>query len=123
MTEHRSRPGPAAATGLTLPVAAAVAAFVVLAWLPLLLALGAGEEPGGWHEEAGIALGLVGVWLAAVHAWAEDESEDLGPTMAALDRALDRAEQIARTFRLLPGGAPEAAPDPAPEPGAPAGEA
>lgn len=63
MTEHRSRPGPAAATGLTLPVAAAVAAFVVLAWLPLLLALGAGEEPGGWHEEAGIALGLVGLSL------------------------------------------------------------
>lgn len=49
------------------------------------------------------ALGLAGVWLAAVRAWAEDGSEDLGPTMAALDRALDSAEQLARTARLLPG--------------------
>ncbi|MGK7865569.1 ferredoxin reductase family protein [Falsiroseomonas sp. E2-1-a4] len=34
-----------------------------MASLPLLLALGAAEEPGGWHEEAGIALGLVGLSL------------------------------------------------------------
>jgi hypothetical protein len=27
--------------------------------------------------------------------------------MAALDRALDRAEQVARTLRLLPDAAPE----------------
>jgi ubiquinone biosynthesis protein COQ9 len=85
--------------------------------------LDAAELDGNGCRRRAIALGLVGVWLAAVRAWAEDESEDLGPTMAALDRALDRAEQIARTFRLLPAQAPEAAPDLAPEPGAPAGEA
>ncbi|MBR0679489.1 solute-binding protein [Roseomonas eburnea] len=38
-------------------------AFVLLAWQPLLLALGAAAEPGGWHEKAGIALGLVGLSL------------------------------------------------------------
>lgn len=58
-----------------------------------------GEE--GCRRRA-IGLGLVGVWLAAVRAWAEDGSEDLGPTMAALDRALDRAEQAARSFGILP---------------------
>ncbi len=49
-----------------------------------------------------LAVGLAGVWLAAVRAWAEDDSEDLGSTMAVLDRAIDRAEQVARTLRLLP---------------------
>ena len=49
-----------------------------------------------------LALGLAGVWLGTLRAWAEDESEDLGHSMAALDRLLDRAGQIARTFRLLP---------------------
>lgn len=58
-----SRPAQPAATGLTLSVTVAVLGSVLLAWLPLLLALGAAEEPGGWHEEAGIALGLVGLSL------------------------------------------------------------
>jgi ubiquinone biosynthesis protein COQ9 len=44
--------------------------------------------------------GLTGVWLATVRAWTQDDSPDLGATMAALDRALDRAEQVARTLRL-----------------------
>ncbi len=70
--------------------------------------LDAAEIEGNGGQRRIIALGLVGVWLATVRAWAEDESEDLGTTMAALDRALDRAEQIARTLRLLPAGAPEA---------------
>ncbi len=63
MPHHGSRPAPAIETGLTLSVAAALLGFVLLAWLPLLLALAAAEEPGGWHEEAGIALGLVGLSL------------------------------------------------------------
>ncbi|MBX9700953.1 MAG: TetR family transcriptional regulator [Acetobacteraceae bacterium] len=46
------------------------------------------------------AKGLTAVWLAVVRAWARDDTADLGPTMAALDRALDRAEQVARTLRL-----------------------
>ena len=64
--------------------------------------LDAAEIGGTGGRRRALALGLVGVWLAAVRAWAEDESEDLGTTMAALDRALDRAEQIARSIRLLP---------------------
>ncbi len=44
--------------------------------------------------------GLTGVWLATVRAWTKDASADLGATMAALDRALDRAEQVARSLRV-----------------------
>jgi ubiquinone biosynthesis protein COQ9 len=57
------------------------------------------------------AQGLAAAWLYTVRAWARDTTEDLGPTMAALDRALDRAEQAARTIglgpadRTLPGSA------------------
>ncbi|TCZ59924.1 TetR family transcriptional regulator [Roseicella aquatilis] len=47
--------------------------------------------------------GLVGVWLATMRAWVQDDSADLGHTMAALDRALDRAEQVARSLRLDAG--------------------
>jgi ubiquinone biosynthesis protein COQ9 len=47
--------------------------------------------------------GTTAVWLATVRAWVDDDSVDLGPTMAALDRALDRAEQVARSLRLDPG--------------------
>ncbi|MBR0648075.1 helix-turn-helix transcriptional regulator [Roseomonas terrae] len=57
-----------------------------------------------------LALGLVGVWIGTVRAWIEDESEDLGHTMAALDRLLDRAGQIGRTLRLLPDEAPSPTP-------------
>jgi AcrR family transcriptional regulator len=64
--------------------------------------LDAAEIEGDGCRRRALALGLVGVWLSTVRAWAEDESEDLGTTMAALDRALDRAEQVARTLRLLP---------------------
>jgi AcrR family transcriptional regulator len=49
------------------------------------------------------AAGLSVVWIRAVHVWAKDTSEELGPTMAALDRALERAEQAARSFRLAGG--------------------
>jgi hypothetical protein len=37
--------------------------------------------------------GMLAVWLYTVHAWQKDEGEDLSATMAALDRALDRAAQ------------------------------
>ncbi|WP_198371150.1 TetR family transcriptional regulator [Roseomonas rosulenta] len=79
--------------------------------------LDAAEIEGSGGRRRAISLGLVGVWLATVRAWAEDESEDLGSTMAALDRALDRAEQIARTLRLLPvaEALPEADPDLSPD--------
>lgn len=77
--------------------------------------LDAAEIGGEGCARRAMALGLVGVWLAAVRAWAEDESEDLGHTMAALDRALDRAEQIARTIGVTPregtGSGTEPTPD------------
>jgi ubiquinone biosynthesis protein COQ9 len=59
-----------------------------------------------------LALGLAGVWLATIRAWARDESPDMGATMAALDSALDRAERIARPLGLLRG---DATPAPAAE--------
>ncbi len=49
------------------------------------------------------AAGLTGVWFMTIRAWEGDASQDMGPTMAALDRALDRAEQTARSLRLEPG--------------------
>ncbi|UPY37415.1 TetR family transcriptional regulator [Sediminicoccus sp. KRV36] len=48
------------------------------------------------------AQGLGAVWLAALRAWEKDESEDLSATMAALDRALDQADRVARWLRWAP---------------------
>jgi hypothetical protein len=56
------------------------------------------------------AAGLTAVWIRAVNVWSKDTSEELGPTMAALDRALERAEQTARSFGLADG---DLAPPPA----------
>lgn len=39
--------------------------------------------------------GLMAVWLWAMRAWERDDTEDLTGTMAALDTALERAEQAA----------------------------
>lgn len=41
--------------------------------------------------------GLIGVYLYALKAWKDDESTDLSKTMAALDKALDIAEQTANS--------------------------
>ena len=94
---------------------------------PILMASMAWTLEGAGVSTAGIrgalrVQGLAGVWLSAARAWEGDESVDLGPTMAALDRALDRAERVARTLRLteaetLPldemgGGAPGGTIDP-----------
>jgi AcrR family transcriptional regulator len=58
----------------------------------------AGISSGGF---AGIirAKGLTAVYLTALRAWLRDESEDKAKTMAALDRALGRAEFFAGGFR------------------------
>ncbi len=66
-----------------------------MAWM-----LEAAELPTGGPLGFLRAKGLVGLWLATIRAWVKDDSEDLGPTMAALDRVLDRADQIARSLRL-----------------------
>jgi ubiquinone biosynthesis protein COQ9 len=42
------------------------------------------------------AQGLLAVWLWSVRAWREDDSADLAATMTAVDKALDRAGQLAR---------------------------
>ncbi len=42
------------------------------------------------------AQGLLGVWLWSVRAWREDESADLSATMTAVDKALNRAAELAR---------------------------
>ena len=39
--------------------------------------------------------GLLAVWMAVTRTFVDDESEDLSSTMAAMDRALDKAEQAA----------------------------
>ncbi|MFC0387064.1 hypothetical protein [Muricoccus vinaceus] len=82
---------------------------------PILMASMAWTLEGAGISTAGIAgalrvQGLAGVWVATARAWENDESVDLGPTMAALDRALDRAESIARTLRLTDEEAMEPAP-------------
>jgi ubiquinone biosynthesis protein COQ9 len=62
----------------------------------------AGISAGGL---AGIirAKGLTAVYLTALGAWLKDDSEDKARTMAALDKALGRAEFFAGGFRR-PGG-------------------
>ena len=83
----------------------------------------------GWMlEAAGIAAagpfgrlrakGLLAVWLWTLRAWRGDGSEDLAPTMAALDRALAQAGQAAQLAARPPTGRP-APPEPA-EPATPA---
>jgi hypothetical protein len=49
--------------------------------------------------------GLFSVWLYGVRAWAKDDSQDLAHTMAAVDKALDKAEALASRF-LSPSPAP-----------------
>ncbi|MBB5372070.1 TetR family transcriptional regulator [Acidocella aromatica] len=46
--------------------------------------------------------GLLAVWAYGVRAWADDESEDLTATMAAVDKALARAESIVNRFSPKP---------------------
>jgi len=67
------------------------------------------------------AKGLLAVWLWTLRAWQRDASDDLAPTMAALDQALARAEQVAGWLgaRQAARPAPEApetpeSPEPAP---------
>ncbi|MFL1463522.1 TetR family transcriptional regulator [Roseococcus sp. DSY-14] len=72
----------------------------------------AGLEASGPKGLARIQ-GLTLVWLSAVRAWQEDDSTDLSATMAALDKALDRAEKAARWLRL---DGPEAEAPPVAEP-------
>lgn len=46
--------------------------------------------------------GMLGVWLAVLRAWRDDESPDLGHTMAEADKALTRAGEWAKRFGVAP---------------------
>ncbi len=59
--------------------------------------LAAGLSADGWRGHLR-AKGLLVVWLAAARTFLKDESEDLSPTMAALDGQLRRAESLLRRF-------------------------
>lgn len=47
-------------------------------------------------------LGLVGIYLYVVRTWKDDDSADMAKTMAALDKALDRSEQVYEFLPLKP---------------------
>jgi hypothetical protein len=68
--------------------------------------------------------GLVAVWLYTLRCWRRDDSSDLSQTMAALDRALGRAEQIGGWLEGRgPGAAgPKPFPEPPPAPDSPASD-
>ncbi len=53
--------------------------------------------------------GLSAVYLATLRTWLEDDSADMGTTMAALDRNLKKAERYAS---MLPGRRQSASPEP-----------
>jgi len=61
--------------------------------------------------------GLLAVWVWGVRAWGQDDSADLTTTMAAVDTALNRADQLAARF---PAPANTTSPAP-PVPEAPSG--
>jgi len=50
--------------------------------------------------------GLLLVWAYGAKAWAQDETEDLTATMAAVDKALTRADSLAARFTPAVGKAP-----------------
>ncbi len=56
-----------------------------------------GVETAGIKGAIKVA-GLTGIYIKVLRVWAKDESEDLSKTMAALDKALDRAESVANTL-------------------------
>ena len=58
-----------------------------------------GMDTLGWKGAARVA-GLSAVYLWTMRAWLQDDSPDLGKTMATLDKALGRAESIANTVNL-----------------------
>ena len=54
-------------------------------------------ETTGWRGALRVA-GLAAIYLFVLRTWREDESADMGKTMAALDRALARTERWAETL-------------------------
>ncbi len=77
------------------------------------MAQAAGVDLHGLRGELKLR-GLLGVWLWTVRAWERDETTDLSATMAALDNALNRAEQAARWLHRCRAAKPDAAAAPPP---------
>ena len=58
---------------------------------------GAGIEATGLRGGLRVQ-GMLAIWTYVTRAWRDDQSADLGGTMAALDKALERAEQVEAWF-------------------------
>ncbi len=56
-----------------------------------------GIETNGLRGAAKV-IGLTGIYLKTLKTWKEDDSPDLGKTMAALDKHLGQAENLANRF-------------------------
>ena len=90
----------------------------------LLLAAATRTSMGWMLEAAGIPVagfsghlrrdGLIGVWAMAMRAFVADSSPDLAATMAALDKALERAEKFALMLERAPTSVTVASPPPSP---------
>jgi AcrR family transcriptional regulator len=83
--------------GIRAPLAGLAIAFSVDRAMPWMLEA-AGIPSAGLAGRIK-AKALAAVYLCAVKAWLKDDSADLGPTMGALDKALNRAESL---HNLLP---------------------
>jgi len=94
-------------TGLRFDPAAAAFALCRADRSAAAMLAAAGVSPDGLLGYARIQ-GMKVVLLCAARAWIDDDSADLSKTMAALDRALARAERIAG-FRGFRRPSPEAA--------------
>lgn len=87
-----------------------VTAAALAARLPLSMAwmLEAADIPASGPKGALRAHGLGLVWLDVLRAWRRDPSPDLSASMAALDKALDRADRAARLTGLAHREFPQA---------------
>lgn len=56
-----------------------------------------GVDTNGLRGAAKI-VGLTGVYIKVLRTWKDDESPDMGKTMAMLDKHLGQAERLANTF-------------------------
>lgn len=74
-----------------------VATLRSMRWL-----LEAAEQPTGGFGGVLRIHGLGAVWAYGLRAWKGDESADLSATMAAVDRALDRASRVAGANPFCP---------------------
>lgn len=83
------------------PEAAALLPMVACSMNWMLVAAEAGSNgPAGGIK----AVGLASVWLRTMAVWVEDDTADMAPTMAALDRNLGRAGRCAQILFGRGGG-------------------